>query len=108
MKRFSTLLLAAALLSCLLLTLGVHADFVRSKTYSEGMFTDVPAAEWYHSSVQDAYEFGIMQGDSATTFNPDGTLTVAEGITISARIYETLSGKAIPAADGEWYTSYVN
>ena len=108
MKRFSTLLLTAALLTCLLLTLGVHADFVRSKTYSEGMFTDVPAAEWYHSSVQDAYEYGIMQGDSATTFNPGGTLTVAEGITISARIYETLSGTAIPAAEGEWYTPYVN
>lgn len=41
-------------------------------------------------------------------FSPNGTLTIAEGVTIAARIYENLNGKAIPDADGEWYAKYVN
>ena len=96
------------LLAASALSICASADFTKTKTYTDGMFTDVPANEWYASSVQDAYELGIMQGDSATTFSPNGTLTVAEGVTIAARIHETLTGKTIADASGEWYTKYVN
>jgi len=106
MKKKSAII-AGAVLSSLLAT-GVSADFEKSKTYNDGQFTDVPASEWYASSVKDAYEYGIMNGDSAVTFNPIGTLTVAEGITIASRINETLTGVKIPEAQGEWYTKYVN
>ena len=99
---------AAGLTAALTLAVSVHADFAKSKDYTDGMFADVPQTEWYAASVKDAYEYGIMQGDSATTFSPNGTLTIAEGVTIAARIYENLNGKAIPDADGEWYTKYVN
>lgn len=108
MKRKSLLLICAALLMGVLLGTCASADFTRTQTYSEGMFSDVPASEWYAESVKNAYEFGIMKGDSATTFNPSGTLTVAEGVTIAARIYETLNNKPIPQADGEWYQMYVD
>ena len=85
------------------------ADFAKTSTYTEGQFTDVPATEWYASSVKDAYEFGLMNGDSASTFSPDGTLTVAEGITITSRIHAIANGKDIPDAKGaEWYQKYVD
>ncbi len=106
--RNKFLLFAAGLTAALTLATCVHADFAKSKDYTDGMFADVPQTEWYAASVKDAYEYGIMQGDSATTFSPNGTLTIAEGVTIAARIYENLNGKAIPDADGEWYTKYVN
>ena len=101
-KLFATVLGAA------MLTAGVAAaDFVRTGTYQNN-FSDVAENDWFASSVKDAYEFGIMNGDSATTFNPIGTLTVAEGITITSRIHATANGKEIPDASGEWYQKYVD
>ena len=99
LKAFATTLAAVSAFA-----ITANADFAKTKTYTEGQFTDVPATEWYASSVKDAFEFGIMNGDSATTFNPNGTLTVAEGITVATRLYETMTGKAIAAVNGgEWY-----
>ena len=102
-------LLAAAMAAGACIAATVHADFAKTAAYTEGMFTDVPTTEWFADSVKNAYEYGIMIGDSASTFNPLGTLTVAEGVTIAARINENLTGAAIPAAaDGEWYQRYVD
>ena len=104
--KLKAILAAIAVASCF--SVFADASFERSKTYTEGQFTDVPASEWYAQSVKDAYELGIMNGDSAVTFNPGGTLTVAEGITIASRIHATLNGKTIAPCDGEWYMQYVN
>lgn len=41
----------------------------------ENPFTDVPANAWYNKAVVWAYSEGIVTGATATTFNPDGTLT---------------------------------
>lgn len=90
------------------LTLGASAEFNKTNTYENGTFTDVAESAWYSESVKDAYEYGIMQGNSASTFNPAGNLTVAEGITIAARIHETMNGTEIKEADGEWYKMYVD
>ena len=109
MKKGFLVSLAASLAVTSALTVAAHADFAKTKTYTDGQFTDVPASEWYAASVKDAFEFGIMNGNSATTFGPNGTLTVAEGITIASRINETLTGVKIPAANGgEWYQVYVD
>ena len=80
-----------------------NAAFAKTATYTAGQFTDVSEAEWYGESVKDAYEYGIMNGDSSTTFNPNGTLTVAEGITIASRIHAALGGETVLPAEGEWY-----
>ena len=108
MKRNQLKMMLIAMISAVTLCTSANADFSKSKNYPDGLFTDVPASEWYYGSVKDAYEFGIMNGDSATTFSPEGTLTVAEGITVSARIHATLTGGTISPSDGEWYMQYVN
>ena len=109
MKRKLTTFVAAIAVAASIGTFSACAAFEKTNTYTDGQFTDVPATEWYADSVKNAYEFGIMNGDSATTFNPTGTLTVAEGITISARIHANINGKTIPAVqDGEWYKMYVD
>ncbi|MBQ8758519.1 MAG: S-layer homology domain-containing protein, partial [Clostridia bacterium] len=108
MKKICVKKLIVAALAALTFTISANADFAKSKAYPDGLFTDVPQTEWYYDSVKDAYEFGIMNGDSASTFTPEGTLTVAEGITIASRIHSTLNGSTVAPADGEWYMQYVN
>lgn len=84
-------------------------NFKRSQTYAEGQFTDVAATAWYAASVKDAYEYALMGGVSANKFNPDGNLTIAETITMAARlnsIYMTGESLALDATDS-WYAPYV-
>ena len=108
MKNKFLIFTASLLFICTVYPICVSADFARSKSYTDGMFSDVPSSEWYAPWVKDAYEFGLMQGNSPSTFNPNGTLTVAEGITIACRIHQTLNNTVIPSAPGEWYQAYVN
>lgn len=106
MKKAHTILTAAAIISSAL-AICAGAAFVKEKTYTAGMFTDVPADAWYAESVGEAYAYGFMQGESAAVFAPDGTLTVAEGVTVASRIFEDVSGEAIGEADGgAWYARY--
>ena len=92
-----------------LLPLGTSAAFVKTGACPEGKFTDVPKDSWYAPSVAEAFEYGIMTGDSETSFNPDGTLTVAEGITLSCRIHAALDGQTLQVQPAEpWYKPYVD
>ena len=91
------------------LAFGANAAFAKTAVYTDGQFSDVPGTEWYADSVKNAYEYGIMNGNSVSTFAPDGTLSVAEGITVASRIYETLTGTPITDVQGgEWYKKYVD
>ena len=49
------------------------------------VFSDVPTGIWYDGYVGTAYTYGIVNGTSATTFNPNGTLTRAEAAVMVAR-----------------------
>ncbi|MCL1829766.1 MAG: S-layer homology domain-containing protein, partial [Oscillospiraceae bacterium] len=44
---------------------------------ADAPFTDVPASEWYYNDVMIAYESGLINGSTATTFSPDDNLTYA-------------------------------
>ncbi|MBQ8590460.1 MAG: S-layer homology domain-containing protein [Firmicutes bacterium] len=45
-------------------------------------FTDVDTNKWYSGFVGTAYRYGIVKGTSATTFNPNGTITKQEAATM--------------------------
>ena len=45
-------------------------------------FTDVDTNKWYTGFVGTAYRYGIVKGTSATTFNPNGTITKQEAATM--------------------------
>ena len=106
-RKFASVL--CAVICSASLAFGANAAFAKNAVYPNGKFTDVPTSEWYADSVKNAYEFGIMNGNSDSTFYPDGTLSVAEGITVASRIYETLTGTPITDVQGgEWYQKYVN
>ncbi len=89
MKKFFVVLLAA-----LMLATGTFAAFEKVNTYSNN-FTDVSDSNWFAANVKSAYELGFMNGKTETTFDPNGSVTVAEGITMAARVNAIYNGKEI-------------
>ncbi len=76
--------------------------------YSENRFEDVKTSDWFYGDVEKSYKLGLMNGKSETTFVPDGTVTIAEAITVAARIHAIYNGKTITAGTGaQWYAPYV-
>ena len=75
-------------------------------------FTDMPAAgNWAHAGIDFALKQGLFNGMSATTFEPDGSMTRAMLVTVLWR----LDGSRAPAGrntftdvpGGQWYTDAV-
>lgn len=66
-------------------------------------FTDVGESRWYRPYVQAAYEAGLVNGVTATTYEPDKTLSLAESVTLAARIYAEAHGETAPSGGTPWY-----
>ncbi len=66
-------------------------------------FTDVGESRWYRPYVQAAYEAGLVNGVTATTYEPDKTLSLAEAVTLAARIYAEAHGETAPSGGTPWY-----
>ena len=106
-----TLILAVSILSMTVLAQENMSNFTKSKTYPPGLFTDV-TDEWFAQDVRAAYEYGLINGKSDTTFEPSSNLTIAEAIKLAAcmsSIYIAGSVNLTNAADGlPWYRPYVD
>lgn len=104
-RRILSLLLPLALL----LTVAAQAAgalLPRALVY-EGQFADVSMESWYYPYVAASYEYGLING-RGDGFAPDAEITVAELLTLSARLHAADAGETIPAAeDGMWYAPYV-
>ncbi len=74
-------------------------------------FTDIVSTEWYHDAVDYVVSAGIMNGMSATTFAPAGTVTRAMVTTVLWRIAgqpkSTATITYTDVAAGEWYAEAV-
>ena len=55
------------------------------KEYAADYFGDVKPGEWYYGYIGAAYKYGIVNGISPTTFNPEGNVTREEAATMTAR-----------------------
>lgn len=85
--------------------------FPKVAVYTQGQFTDVPASQWYTKSVASAVEFGLMKGNSPSTFHPAGDVTIAEAITMAARIhsiYTTGTESFVQKSGQAWYQVYLD
>lgn len=73
-------------------------------------FVDVTEQNWYYDNVMTVCDAGLMQGSSETTFNPEGTMTLAEAITMAARLYSSnkKDNETFVPTGGAWYEVYVN
>ncbi|MDY3954259.1 MAG: S-layer homology domain-containing protein, partial [Anaerovoracaceae bacterium] len=68
------------------------ANFRVVNNYSIGQFSDVLPTSWYAENVQKAYEYGLVKGVDATSFNPNGNITVAETLALACRLYDIYNG----------------
>ena len=93
MKKLFIGLAAAAVLAT-----GASAAFEKVNTYSNN-FTDVKESNWFYANVKSAYELGFMNGKTADTFDPNGNVTVAEGITMASRVHAINAGVEIKKAE---------
>ena len=64
----------------------IDVSFVREGTSAEMAFTDVPESFWAVNEIQWAYDNGFMNGTSAVSFNPGGTVNRQQVWMILARM----------------------
>ena len=112
MKKMLCLLLAAVCLLCCAAPVFAaegYGNFRKVAAYHEGLFYDVHSGEWFEESVGAAYELGLMKGNPDGSFNPEGNVTIAESLTMAARLHSIWhSGKAEFEASTPWYQVYAD
>ena len=111
MKKSIRVLITLVLLMLIAPTVsaGSMNNFQKTQSYIAGQYHDVASNAWYVSGVSSAYELGLMKGNSATVFNPDGNLTVAESLAIACRLHSIYSGNGDNfVQDSPWYQVYVD
>lgn len=114
MKRTLTLFLALVMLFSLAPAAFAEGEeglgnFQTSATYTDGRFSDVKAGDWFADSVKSAYELGLMNGTSDTTFNPSGEIYITEVLTLASRIHSIYSGDGADFSGGDpWYQPYID
>lgn len=86
-----------------------EVHFPKMTVYFQGQFSDVPANQWFTNNVANAFSFGLMKGNSATTFDPYGDVTVAEAIAMAARIHSIYTTGSENFIQGTpWYQCYLD
>lgn len=110
---------ALLLILALVLVLGISgaalaadagmSNFIRVNTYPDGKFADVHAGDWFAGSVKDAYELGLVKGESETAFSPAGSVNIAAAITLACRIHSIYNTGTADFIQGyPWYQVYVD
>lgn len=113
-RRIMTLLFTLALAAGTMMSAQAAPLFSPSTTYN-GQFTDINTGDWFYENVAALYSYGLTNGkNSPSTFVPESNMTVAEILTMAARLrslhdYGTAeSGANLHRTAGTtWYDPYV-
>ena len=115
MKRdLRTLLLILVMLAGFTLSAQASALFPPAAVY-DGQFVDIRPDNWFYANVVSLYEIGLTNGKGDTAhFEPYSELTVAEAVTMTARLRslydfgDSESGADAFRTDGAmWYEPYL-
>ena len=74
-------------------------------------FTDVSEGDWFYDPVCYVYSQGLMTGTSATTFEPNSSLSRAMLVAVLHRLEgspQASGGDFTDVSDGDWYAQAVN
>ena len=112
-RILSTLLVMGMIFAALPLTAfasGTLSNFKNVNTYRSGLFSDVPSGAWYADGVRSAYEIGLMQGTGLQKFSPGSTVTLAQTITMAARVHSIYynGSESFHQSGPAWYSVYVD
>lgn len=84
-------------------------NYVKNKTMYNYTFKDVKRNDWYYSSVKNCYELGLIGGKGNNTFDPMGTMTVAEAIAFAVKTHLKLFNSTDSFDNtAPWYNTYVD
>lgn len=103
--------IASLLLTLVLLAASCPANAAFAA--SAGRFADVAADAWYYEYVDSLCRLGLLRGQGAEDrFDPDGQVTVAQAVTLAARLRSLLDwgdGETGPGQYGGelWYQPYL-
>lgn len=104
-----TIILVISLLPLTAFAAASLSNFDEVNTYRNGQFVDVSSSQWYAQYVEMSYEYGLIDGKSSTTFEPDSNLTIAEAIKLAACLHSIFyTGEADFAKVSPWYQPYVD
>lgn len=92
---------------------GLMASNIVSASAANIKFNDVPENAWYASSVDYAVEKNLFSGTSATTFDPNGTMTRGMFVTVlsrqaQAKTDEAKSAEFTDVKDDSWYAKAID
>lgn len=112
-RRIMMILFAAVLVAGTTFTAQAAPLFPPSTVYT-GQFTDIAPDDWFYENVTALYTFGLTNGkNSLSTYVPDSDTTVAEILTMAARLrslydYGTAESGAdlYRSAGTNWYDPY--
>jgi hypothetical protein len=74
-------------------------------------FVDVLRSDWFYNDVYVAYKDGLINGRTATTYVPEGNVTIAEAIKLAAcmnQLYNTGKVSLTNGPGSTWYSTYVD
>lgn len=84
-------------------------NFAEVNQYSAGTFLDVAEDAWYCSGVGRSYELGLVQGRGDGSFGVGASFTVAEALTLAARMHSTYYNGSANFEQGDpWYGVYAD
>lgn len=84
-------------------------NFKKINTFANGIFIDIVPNSWYEVNVARSYELGLMNGTGNSSFSPSKNITIAEVVTIAARIHSIYQTGTINFVQGSlWYQVYVD
>jgi len=114
-KRILSMLLAIILcvgvlpISSIAATPDGLSNFVKRNSFKSDIFSDVTKSDWFYDDVKTAYELGLMLGRGENTFDTESGVTIAETITIAARIHSIYyTGSDDFDASTPWYKVYAD
>ena len=83
-------------------------NFRERYEYREGLFSDVSGDDWYEQYVAGVYDLGLMKGTGYGRFSPDDPASIAETITLAARLHNIYyGGDGVFEIGDPWYQPYV-
>ena len=85
-------------------------NFIVTRYYDNEHFSDVDPGSWYSAAVETVYRRGLMKGTEDFLFSPQGVFTLAETVTIAARMQNIYHFEQAQLDDSgsPWYRSYVD
>ncbi|MEG1633562.1 MAG: S-layer homology domain-containing protein [Oscillospiraceae bacterium] len=84
-------------------------DGTYSKTAGTLTFKDVKPSDWFYSDVSRAVTLRLIDGMTASTYVPGGTLTVAQAVKLAACLHQLHNDGEVTLKNGKpWYRSYAD